>query len=227
MNFLIVDDDKNFLECLKQKILIYSFKKNIDLNIKISNIIPQNIPTDIDAFFLDIEIGQTKIYPYIKKIREKNLTIPIIILSNYDYYIVESVKYNIFDFIRKRKLDAELYDTLFRLITYINTTIPFIFIKSNGSFIRIKLADIIYIKVSSHNSIIFTQLKSYDIDKDVKKIFENNLSYFVRVHRSYFINIYYLKKIKRDTITLTNEVIIPIGKTYKKNLISRYTNINL
>lgn len=169
MNLLVIDDDKNFLEYIKQKILIYSFQKNIDLNIETFSTIPQDIPTDVDAFFLDIEIGEKNIYPYMDKIRASNMNIPIVILSNYDFYIIKSVKYNIFDFIRKRKLDKELYDTLDRMIPYINKTSPSIYTKINGTYIRIRLADIVYIKVSSHNSELFTIYKYFDIDKDIKK----------------------------------------------------------
>lgn len=227
MNLLVIDDDKNFLEYIKQKILIYSFQKNIDLNIETFSTIPQDIPTDVDAFFLDIEIGEKNIYPYMDKIRASNMNIPIVILSNYDFYIIKSVKYNIFDFIRKRKLDKELYDTLDRMIPYINKTSPSIYTKINGTYIRIRLADIVYIKVSSHNSELFTIYKYFDIDKDIKKILGNEYNYFTRVHRSYFINMLYLQKIQNNTITLTNEVVIPVGKTYKENLLKEYINRNL
>ena len=227
MKFLIVDDDKNFLEYIRQKFLMYSFQKNVDLDIETLSTIPHDIPTDVDAFFLDIEIGKKTIYPYMDKIREYNLSIPIVILSNYDFYIMKSVKYNIFDFIRKRKLDKELYDTLNRIIPYINKTSPSICIKINGSYVRIRLADIMYIKVSSHNSEIFTTYKCFDINKDIKKILDNEYNYFTQIHRSYFVNMHYLQKIQNNTITLINEVVIPIGKTYKENLINEYINQHL
>lgn len=37
----------------------------------------------------------------------------------------------------------------------------------------------------------------------------------------------YLQKIQNNTITLTNEVVIPVGKTYKENLLKEYINRNL
>lgn len=52
IKFYCIDDDKDFLEKFKYLIVKYSFKKNIDITTLTSTVIPENLPSNIDAFFL-------------------------------------------------------------------------------------------------------------------------------------------------------------------------------
>ncbi len=47
---------------------------------------------------------------------------------------------------------------------------------------------------------------------------------FVRVHRSYIININHLVEIKRENCFLKNGIKVPIGRSYKNQLISRFNS---
>jgi len=38
---------------------------------------------------------------------------------------------------------------------------------------------------------------------------------FVRIHRSYIVNMAFVKEIARMRVTLTDDIVLPIGESYK------------
>jgi DNA-binding LytR/AlgR family response regulator len=94
-----------------------------------------------------------------------------------------------------------------------------IFIKGEGSFKKIMIDDIRFLKADGSyctfylkkDNIMFTENLSF---LEGKLSFAKNL---VRVHRSYLVNINYITKIQDHRLWIEDEE-VPIGATYKKDL---------
>jgi len=94
-----------------------------------------------------------------------------------------------------------------------------IFVKDEGSFKKIMVNDIRFLKADGsycnfhlkNDSILFCENLSF---LEEKLSFAKNL---VRVHRSYLVNINYITKIQDNRLWIEDEE-IPIGATYKKEL---------
>lgn len=226
MRFYCIDDDTQFLKIFKNLMIKYSFQKNIEITTYTTTIIPESIPLNIDAFFLDVEIGSKKIFDFIKKIRNINCLVPIIIISNYDMYVINSVKYNIFDFIRKRKINEEINSTLDRLIDYLDDVLPNIFIKYDDALIKIQIRDIIYVELLSHKTIIYCKKNHYLANNDYNHIFKDKSNFLIQINRSHCINPIYLFSVKTDSVVLYNKISLPLGKKYKKKIIDYYMRRN-
>ena len=52
----------------------------------------------------------------------------------------------------------------------------------------------------------------------LKRIEERLPEVFMRIHRSYIINLRYVKEVSKTRVTMENNVILPIGELYKENL---------
>jgi len=95
------------------------------------------------------------------------------------------------------------------------------FIKNKGSFIKIKFDSILYLK-SDH---VYVELflknnKNFLVRMSLINILASLNANFMRVHRSYVVNIKYITEIKTVSVKiLENE--IPLGKKFKKALIDR------
>lgn len=224
MKFCCIDDDGLFLSLFKNFIIKYSIQWNLDIKTINFMTVPLDIPNDIDAFFLDVEIGRDTIFSFIERIRENNLLVPIIIISNHDIHIFNTVKYNIFDYIRKDKIEKDLPSTLDRLMKFIDKALPSITICYNGIVTRIKINDIKYVKLESHFTKIFTTNVNYEICKDMSSVFKDKLQFLIKIHRSYYINPIYLKHINRSTLILFDDIVLPIGKKYKNTLMEALLN---
>lgn len=95
------------------------------------------------------------------------------------------------------------------------------FIKEKNIFLKLKFQDILFIK-SEH---VYAEIQ---LKNEQKHVIRGNLNHiitklnhtFVRVHRSYIINLDYLEQIDHNTIIIAKNV-IPIGKKYKEELLGK------
>ena len=96
-----------------------------------------------------------------------------------------------------------------------------VFIKSKHSFIKIDLSKVNYIQANRNYSYIYTKEKKYIVISTLKKI-EKKLSQFsfVRIHRSYLINLLKIEEVNDRYVVIANRT-IPMSKTFRVNLLER------
>ena len=100
-----------------------------------------------------------------------------------------------------------------------------IFVRHRGKMIKLLLADILYIEAERNYCTIVTAERNYTLAVTLKSIEENLPAIrFVRVHRSYLINISKLDTVAEDHLEI-NKKAIPLGKSYKEVLLSRIQTI--
>ncbi len=98
------------------------------------------------------------------------------------------------------------------------------FIKNKGELIKIKKSDIIYIEAYDNYAKLICNEKKYLLSFTLKKVAEKlNDKSFIRIHRSYIINVTKIDSLC-DGYVFVNHKKIPIGKSYKENLMQ---NISL
>lgn len=95
------------------------------------------------------------------------------------------------------------------------------FIKEKKLFIKLKFEDVLYLK-SEHVYIEITLVnnKKYVIRGSLNHIILKLDATFIRVHRSYIVNLNYLEQIDNTIIKIKKES-IPIGKKYKEDLLQK------
>jgi len=95
------------------------------------------------------------------------------------------------------------------------------FIKcEKGKIIRININDIFYIE-ASQNYIIINQtgekcIANFTLN-GIEKVLSENV--FIRVHRSFIININKIRSIESNRVILDKNIIIPIGQSYKAGIL--------
>ena len=98
----------------------------------------------------------------------------------------------------------------------------FVFIKEGHKFIKLKQADIIYMEAQDNYVKLFTGQKNYLIRCTISKAQEKmKADYFVRIHRSYCININKVDSFTEHEVMI-NEIKIPIGRNYKDEFVNRF-----
>ena len=98
----------------------------------------------------------------------------------------------------------------------------FVFIKEGQKFIKLQQADIIYMEAQDNYVKFFTSQKNYLIRCAISKAQEKmTADYFVRIHRSFCININKVDSFTEHEV-MVNEIKIPIGRNYKDEFISRF-----
>ena len=109
MNILIVDDDKQFINLLKNDFLNYFSYQFNDIHIESKYDDYFHIESQkIDIAFIDIDLNTYNGINYAKLFRKKyNQNIIIIFISNREDLVFETLTTGVFQFIRKQKYDHD------------------------------------------------------------------------------------------------------------------------
>lgn len=123
-----------------------------------------------------------------------------------DYYIMEKNLYT--------DLCKAIFESKNLLLNMMNT----LYLKNGHIYYHIKKDNIIYIESYKNNIIIHTAYTQYTLRYTLKKIREILGVKFIQCHKSFIINIYYIKSIRNNFVVLNNEDQVPIGYKYKESL---------
>ncbi len=96
-----------------------------------------------------------------------------------------------------------------------------LFVKSNSRIVRIDLSDIFYVEAKGDYTIFKTPAKGYVVNTNFSTV-EKKLDdkRFVKVHRSYLVNLEKIVDIE-DSSLLIDDKVIPVSRSQKPNLLSR------
>lgn len=96
-----------------------------------------------------------------------------------------------------------------------------IFVRHNGKMEKLMLADILYVEADRNYCTIKTNAAAYVLSSTLKTMEEKlPTSQFLRVHRSYMVNISKLDVVADGYLEIGRKV-IPLGKSYKEILMNR------
>lgn len=179
----------------------------------------------VDLLFLDINMPELSGMDFAKSLKQD---IGIIFTTAYTEYAVEGFKVNAIDYILKPigydSFMAAVQKAKKRLIQ--NKTTPeeidgnndYLFIKSEYKIIRIELKNITYIEgmreyVRIHLSGKKPVITLLSFKKLMEKLPPEN---FMRVHRSYIVNLKKISTIERMRIIFDDDARIPVSDQYKE-----------
>ena len=232
MNYIIIDDEP--LARAEMNSLINEISK-IDILGEFSNapsaldFIKNNA---VDLVFLDIEMPLMTGLEFVERLPKRTL---IIFTTAYSQYALKSYELEAVDYllkpIDKQRLKkaiekAVLYTELLSTGTIKNTvesnTADFLFIKSERRFYKIGFADIKYIEGLKDYVVIHTQNQKLITAMNLKTIHQKISSdSFIRVSKSYVVNIDYIDSFDNHNIYIGDSV-IPIGEVYKSDFFSKF-----
>jgi two-component system LytT family response regulator len=172
---------------------------------------------EFDVLFLDYNMPELngKAILELKKDNSK-----VIMITSYADFAVDSYNYpQLIDYLLK----PIKFDRFVQAINKLKTrqedqasasSTGSYFIKDGSKWVKLSLADIIYIK-SDSNYVVWTTKKKQVLElKKLKTLEEELPSNFKRVHRSFIINTDHIEVITRDNISI-GTTMIPVGNAYK------------
>lgn len=190
---------------------------------------------EVDLMFLDVQMPGMTGLEFLKSLQQKPLTI---MTTAYAEYALEGFELDVIDYLVKpvrlsRFIKAvnkakQYYDLQQKKdMTVESISNEFIYIKSERKYIRIFFKDIKYIKGLKDYVMIYTNKNKVMTAMNIKTInAQLPDSIFVRISKSYIININYIDAVELDFIQLSGEE-IPLGKTYRESFINNYIKTNL
>ena len=241
MKCIIIDDEplaidiiESYCKALNNVDVISTFTNAIEALEFINN-------NSIDLVFSDIEMPNISGIELIKSLEGK---VPYFIFTTaYPEYALEGFDLNAVDYLvkpipfprflkavnRVKEMMRLNVNTAFNVssatgetATTVASVDDFIFVKSEYENVKIDIKSIIhiqglkdYLKIYSEGSKPILTLMSF---KDIQSKLPENI--FIRVHRSYIVNVNKITSIQKNRVIINDER-IPIGESYKSMVYSR------
>jgi two-component system LytT family response regulator len=178
--------------------------------------------THIDLIFLDIEMPLLKGTDFLKNLNQKP---KVIFTTAYREYALEGFELNVVDYLLKPINFTRFLKAIEKFLESTNKVIEssvskYIYIQSNKKNIKIVLDEVLYIEsLKEYVQIHFKNRKV--IFKGGITAFEQKLDHhFVRVHRSYIVNINKITAYTKSDIEI-GRIEIPIGDSYKDRVLKK------
>lgn len=226
---LIIDD-----EPIAQNIIERYIKpiENLELVAKCSSALEAiNVlqKASVDLIFLDIEMPELDGFSFLK-------TLPnppkVIVTTAYRQYAMEGFELEVIDYLLKPipyERFVKAVNKTFKLhdleqvtqnLHHNDTLDEFIYLKADKKMVQISFADVLYIEGLSNYVRIFTRDKpiiSYQKLSRLEQVLPKEQ--FIRIHRSYIVSLSKIKAYSGTDVEIHNEIELPIGGSYKHNLL--------
>lgn len=223
---------QDYLKLKKQEYILTQFNMLKDLQ-------DQLLIGNFEILLLDIQFDaeKTTSLEFVQKLTSISPDVQIIFITNYMMYFPDVYLCNHIYCILKDELEKRLPKALEKALKNLNKkknilTEDALHIVMNRHAKVIQNNEIYYLE-KDRRKIIFhcRDIKSYFTSDELKSkktpvidpygSFDDYLpllpEYFVQTHRSYIVNLNYVKSVQGNDLLLLNEDIIPISRNYKKN----------
>lgn len=192
---------------------------------------------NIDLLFTDIDMPGTNGVEFVRSLSHQPM---VIFTTTYPSFAIDGFKLNAVDYLLK---PFEFEDCLhaaekaqkLKNINLSTTTFSepnntgTLFIKSDYKMIRVDINSIKYIESMSEYVRIYIEEKEKPIItlNSLQKLEARLPSHFMRVHRSYIVNLQKIIEISRLRIRFDDKKLIPISENYKEKVMNYITNNGL
>ena len=95
-----------------------------------------------------------------------------------------------------------------------------IFIKYKNKFVKIMFQDLMYMEANSNYVNLFTENTHFTLKTTLLKLQEVLPAYFVRIQKSYMVNLNALKSFDTEQAIVHNKT-LPVGKSYYEGLMEK------
>ena len=235
---LVVEDDIRISESLTEMLEILNHEV-IGVAESYDQVVKMMEKSDVDVALLDIQIKGPKTGIDVAELLKNDYHIPFLFTtafadadtiqkatnhSPYGYlvkpYGMKDINAGIELAVNNHKNVAKLKNEEGNLFNSDN-----LFVKVNSRLVRIEPKDILFVEAKGDYVLFKTKEKGYIVHSTIKNI-ELKLDpiVFVKVHRSYIVNVNKIVDIEENNL-LIGDLVIPISRGQKSNLLSRLNMI--
>ena len=180
-----------------------------------------------DAIFLDIKLGKISGVELSNIIREKNKNVDIVFVTGFFKYALHGYKVGALQYLMKPIKISDLYFCLNKTQERISNKndkymmileTPKKYIKLNCNEIHYCIMFSPYIDIHTSSEKITVRKKISELEREIPS------KYFIRCHRSYIVNLKYVKSITKDSVVLESGIRIPISRGRYKDINDTFIN---
>ena len=190
----------------------------------------------VDAIFCDINMPDLNGMDFVKSLASP----PIIVFTTaYSEYAVEGYKVDAVDYLLKpfgldefqraankvKRVYEQINDNDSTSNQSVSEDASTLFLKTEHRIVKVDISDILYVEgMSEYMKIhLLSQPKPLVVLLSMKKLEERLPVNFMRIHRSYIINLDKIVEVNKNRVIMNQDVYLPIGDLYKETF-NNYLN---
>lgn len=233
IHIALLDDNPLFLHQARDFVWEILKKNNIGATVQAfedANHLSLKDLSYFDIFILDIDFPGKDLsgIDIAKRIRQVRQDSVLIFLTNYIEYAPEGYEVQAFRYLLKSDITQKLGLYLLEAKKYLQDQNEIICIRHNGEEINLQVQQILYIESQKHVAVFHVQNSKnstcqYRLFMSLKDL-ELQLSErgFLRIQKSYLVNMNRVVKFRCEGITLDNGIVLPISEKNYSMLKARY-----
>ncbi len=175
-----------------------------------------------DVIFMDIEMAHTNGIETARKMRENGYSGDIVYLTAVSDYVFDSFDTRPLNYLVKQSNHVE------KLRQVLQTAVEnaqkrnecYMFISNNGETYRINKNQIVFVESEGRKiNIVMEDGQKYSCYSTMADMLKNlSEECYLRVHKSYIVNCYYIKRLHHNVLVVQNNIEISIGRSYIKQI---------
>jgi DNA-binding LytR/AlgR family response regulator len=182
---------------------------------------------DVDLLFLDINMPDIDGMTLLKTLKSPPA---VIFTTAYDEYAVESYDFQASGYLLKPIGFSKFYRAVMRVLDQKKASSkttpavtktepnPVLILKSGSKMLKLDPDRILFIEASGNYAEVVQLSETVLVDHTLSELQEQHLSSpFVRIHRSYIVNMNHLQEYESHLIKVNNQH-VPVGKTYRASV---------
>ena len=223
VKIVILDDELEFSKILDKKIKAYCARKDLLYDCQIfsssKNLLEDDL-SSIQVAFLDIDMPEINGLDVAKVLHQRYPEMILVFVTSFIKYAPSGYKVNAFRYLLKTQLDEELSDCMDDLQEKLYDNNRTIQIRQRDRILPLAIKNILYFEGTSQRRVQVFLLNGETIECLGKlEDYDNFLSDqgFIRLQKSFLVNMHYIDKIASYSAQLRNSTTIRVSeKNYKE-----------
>lgn len=227
IRILICDDESSAVMEYEDRIRNLGAKHGVELSIKsFSNaeqlfFYMEDAGTIVDLIYMDIKMPGMDGINAAAKLRESGYNGEIIFLTKQSEKAIQGYDVQAFHYIVKKSTDADEFERIFLNVAdqVQNKSAEYITFQGVGESRNVAIRDISYFSVYKRIITVHYGKESFEFYSTMEKVEATMMEYgFLRVQRSYLVNIDYIRDFNAENITLMDGTVITLSRRNSRQI---------
>lgn len=221
MKIALVDDERKFfnqfIDCLPDGV-----KENSTIDL-FDGPMEDLLLGDFDIIFLDIMLNNKESFDFGQRLKDSSIHTTLVYISNFDHFVYESLRQDIFFFVRKKHLKEDL-DEFFKKYDKIKQKhSETLTVRLPNCSVDLPQCRIIYLESQRNKLLVYTNDELYHTYISLVKVYPKlNQKVFYRLNGHIILNLDHVVRVEKDYILMSNNEKIPFTRNSKKAFLEFY-----
>ena len=175
---------------------------------------------DFQVLILDIEMGEMNGVELARKLREETHDLQIVFVTGFPDFIAEGYEVDAIHYLMKPIQKDKFFGAMDKAVSHLNQSEKYLVLQNNGEMSRIAASSIFYVEVFSHSCVLHIKDENLEYKIPISKLEAELGDNFIRVHRSYLVNLEHISQITKTEIKLENAISVPLSRR-------KYNEVNM